>query len=182
MSWRTISTVKKIFEIELNHLLSRQDKVMRYNGGMNRPTKFVKTLSDEEQTKLLKSHQTSEKYRIRNRSQAILLSSERFSIDRIAEICRADRDTVSRWIDNWNNFGAGGLVDDEKTGRPPILTLEEAEKAIEIGLQNPKFPHRQLSKIKAETGKEISRLTLKNLLKKRLSLEENQVRIVEENG
>ena len=140
---------------------------MRYNGGMNRPTKFVKTLSDEEHNKLLENQQTSENYRIRNRSQAILLSSERFSIDHIGEICRADRDTVSRWIDNWNNFGFKGLVDNEKPGRPPILSLEEAEKAIEIGLQNPKFPHRQLSEIKAETGKEISKFTLKNLLKKK---------------
>ena len=140
---------------------------MRYNGGMNRPTKFVKTLSDEEHNKLLENQQTSENYRVRNRSQAILLSSERFSIDHIAEICRVDRDTVSRWIDNWNNLGFTGLVDNEKPGRPPILSLEEAEKAIEIGLQNPKFPHRQLSEIKAETGKEISKFTLKNLLKKK---------------
>lgn len=140
---------------------------MRYNGEMNKPTKFVKTLSDEEHNKLLENHQTSEKYRVRNRSQAILLSSERFSIDHIAEICRADRDTVSRWIDNWNKFGFNGLADDGKPGRPPILTPEEAEKAIEIGLKNPKFPHRQLSQIKVETGKEISKFTLKNLLKKK---------------
>ena len=106
---------------------------------MNRPTKFVKTLSDEEHNKLLENHQTSEKCRIRDRSQAILLSSERFSIDHIAEICRADRDTVSRWIDNWNKFGFNGLADDEKPGRPPILTPEEAEKAIEIGLKNPRI-------------------------------------------
>ena len=91
---------------------------MRYNGGMNRPTKFVRTLSDKEHNQLLENHQTSEKYRIRNRSQAILLSSERFSIDQIAEICRADRDTVSRWMAHWNKFGCNGLVDDEKPGRP----------------------------------------------------------------
>ncbi len=32
---------------------------------------------------------------------------------------------MSLWIDNWNKFGFKGLEDDEKTGRPPILTLEE---------------------------------------------------------
>ena len=140
---------------------------MKYNDEMNRPNKFVKTLSDKERNKLLDNQQTNEKYRIRNRSQAILLSSERFPIDQIAEICRVDRDTVSRWIDNWNKFGCNGLADNRKPGRPPILTPEEAEKAIEIGLKNPKFPHRQLSEIKAETGKEISKFTLKNLLKKK---------------
>ncbi len=131
------------------------------------PTKFVKTLSDEEHNKLLRNHQTSDNFRIRNRSHAILLSVEKFPIAEIAKICRVDRDTVSLWIDNWNEFGAAGLEDDEKPGRPSILSLEEQEKAVEIGLKNPKFPHRQLGEIKRETGKEISRFTLKNLLKKK---------------
>ena len=152
---------------------------MRYNGGMKIPTKFVKTLSDEEHNKLLGNHQISDNFRIRNRSQAILLSFEKFPIAEIAKICRVDRDTVSLWIDNWNEFGFKGLEDDEKPGRPPILTSEEAEKAVEIAIKNPKFPHRQLGEIKREIGKEISQYTLKNLEKKRLSLEKNQVRTVE---
>jgi transposase len=134
---------------------------------MKVPTKFVKTLSNEEHSKLLKNHQTNANFRIRNRSHAILLSWEQFSIDEIAKICRVDRDTVSLWIDNWNALKFDGLKDDEKPGRPPILTLEEAEKAVEIGLQNPKFPHRQLNEIKRQTGKEIGQFTLKNLLKKK---------------
>jgi len=134
---------------------------------MKVPTKFVKTLSDEEHNKLLRNHQTSDNFRIRNRSHAILLSWEKFSIDEIAKICRVDRDTVSLWIDNWNELKFEGLADDEKPGRPTVLTLEEAEKAVAIGLQNPKFPHRQLGEIKRETGKEISKFTLKNLLKKK---------------
>ena len=134
---------------------------------MKVPTKFVKTLSDEEHNKLLRNHQTSNNFRIRNRSHAILLSWGKFSIAEIAKICRADRDTVSLWIDNWNEFGFNGLEDEEKPGRPPILTLEEAEKAFEIAIKNPKFPHRQLGEIKRETGKEISHYTLKNLVKKK---------------
>jgi transposase len=135
---------------------------------MKVPTKFIKTLSQEEHSKLIENHQTSENYRLRNRSHAILLSFEEFSLAEIARICRADRDTVSSWIDNWNEFGCQGLEDEEKSGRPPILTLQEQEKAIEIALRNPKFPHRQLSEIKMESGKEISSYTLKNLLKKKI--------------
>jgi len=134
---------------------------------MKVPTKFIKTLSQEEHSRLVENHQTSENFRLRNRSHAILLSFERFPIAEIAKICRVDRDTVSLWIDNWNEFGEKGLADEEKSGRPPILTLEEQEKALEIALRNPKFPHRQLSRIKAESGKEISHWTLKNLLKKK---------------
>lgn len=134
---------------------------------MKIPTKFVKTLSEEDHNKLTQNHQTSENFRVRNRSHAILLSFERFPIAEIARICRVDRDTVSGWIDNWNEFGEKGLEDEEKSGRPPILTLEEQEKAVQIALRNPKFPHRQLQEIKRESGKEISSYTLKNLIKKK---------------
>lgn len=136
---------------------------------MKVPTKFIKTLSQEEHSRLVENHQTSGNFRLRNRSHAILLSVEKFPIAEIARICRVDRDTVSLWIDNWNEFGEKGLEDEEKSGRPPILTKEEQEKAIEIALRNPKFPHRQLEEIKKESGKEISQYTLKNLLKKKIT-------------
>jgi transposase len=135
---------------------------------MKVPTKFITALSEEEYSKLIKNHQTSNNFRVRNRSHAILLSLEKFPIAEIAKICRVDRDTVSGWLNNWNEFKFKGLEDEEKSGRPPVLSLAEQEKAIEIGLKNPKFPHRQLTEIKAETGKEISEWTLKNLLKKKI--------------
>ncbi len=96
-----------------------------------------------------------------------MLSFEKYPIAEIARICRVDRDTVSGWIDNWNELGEKGLEDGEKPGRPLILSLEEQEKAVETAMKNPKFPHRQLSAIKQESGKEISRFTLKNLIKKK---------------
>jgi transposase len=137
------------------------------NERMKVPTKFITALSEEEHSELIKNHQTSNNFRVRNRSHAILLSLEKFPITEIAKICRVDRDTVSGWINNWNEFKFKGLEDEEKSGRPLVLTLAEQEKAIETGLKNPKFPHRQLNEIKAETGKEISAWTLKNLLKKK---------------
>ncbi len=124
-------------------------------------------MSPEEHSSLVENHQTSENFRLRNRSHAILLSFEKYPIAEIARICRVDRDTVSGWIDNWNELGEKGLEDGEKPGRPLILSLEEQEKAVETAMKNPKFPHRQLSAIKQESGKEISRFTLKNLIKKK---------------
>ena len=146
---------------------------------MNVPTKFVEILTEEDYTKLVENHRKSKNHRVRNRAHAVLLSFEKYPIDEIAAICGVHRNAVSRWINRWNEFGFKGLSDVEKKGRPPILTLEEQAKTVEIALLNPKFPHRQLSQIKAETGKTISSYTLKRLLKKRLDLEKNQVGIVE---
>ena len=134
---------------------------------MNVPSKFIEVLSEEDYTKLVENHQNSENFRVRNRSHAILLSFQKYPIDEIAAICGVHRNAVSRWIDRWNEFGLKGLSDVEKNGRPPILNLEEQAMTIEIAMRNPKFPHRQLSQIKAETGKTISQYTLKRVLEKK---------------
>ena len=131
--------------------------------------------------RLLENYQTAGNFRVRNRSQAILLSFQKYSVDDIAQICRVHRTTVCIWIDKWK-APQQRLEDQERSGRPPILNLEEQAKAIEIGLKNPKFPHRQLSEIERETGKEISQGTLKRMLKKRLSVETDQTRIMEKDG
>jgi transposase len=136
---------------------------------MNIPNKFVKTLSDEERKKLIENHQNHPNFRVRHRSHAILLSHQGSSREEIARICRVQRDTVSLWIDAWQECGCKGLEDNKRSGRPPILTVEEQEKAFAIAMKNPKFPHRQLSEISQETGKEISKFTLKDLIKKKTS-------------
>lgn len=148
---------------------------------MNVPNKFIEILSEEDYTKLVENHQRSENFRLRNRSHAIVLSFEKYPIEEISKICGVHRNTVSRWIERWNEGGLKGLGDVAKNGRPPILTLEEQARTVEIALENPKFPHRQLSQIEAATGKTISAYTLKRLLKKRLDLEKDQVGIVETN-
>lgn len=133
---------------------------------MNMPNKFVKTLSDQDCQKLLENYQTAINFRVRNRSNAILLSFEKYPVEEIAQICRVHRTTICIWIDKWNAHQR--LEDKERSGRPPTLNVEEQAKAIEIGLKNPKFPHRGLGEIERATGKEISQATLKRMLKKKI--------------
>jgi transposase len=135
---------------------------------MNKPNKFIETLTDAEYNQLLENYQKSDNFRVRNRSHAILLSFQKYPIDEIAEICGVHRTSVCIWIDKWQSVGMEALVDQEREGRPPILTSEEQAQAIEIALLNPKFPARQLAQIKAETGKDLSQWTLKRMLKKRI--------------
>lgn len=133
---------------------------------MNMPNKFIETLSDKDYQKLLENYQSATNFRVRNRSQAILLSFQKYPVDEIAQICRVHRTTICIWIDKWNAHQR--LEDKKRSGRRPHLNLEEQAKAIEIGLKNPKFPHRGLGEIERETGKQISRATLKRMLKKKI--------------
>jgi transposase len=135
---------------------------------MNMPNKFVENLVDTEYQKLLENYQTSDNFRLRTRSHAIMLSFQRYPIEEIASICGVHRNTVGRWINWWKEAGEAALSDAPKTGRTPILTVEEQAKAVEVGLQNPRFPHRELAEIERQTGKRISAYTLKRLLKKKI--------------
>jgi transposase len=134
---------------------------------MKVPTLFVEALSAADRQLLTDYHQTAKNSRVRNRAHAVLLSANKFSVDQIARIFEVDRDTVSEWIRNWNKLGESGLADEARSGRPPIMTPVEQEKALTTALKNPKFPHRQLSEIAKESGKKISSDTLKRMIKKK---------------
>lgn len=109
---------------------------------MKTPTKFVKPLTAEEHNKLVENHQRHDNFRVRNRCHAIRVSAEGYAIDEIAVICRVHRNSVSRWINRWNELGFEGLADFQRTGRPAILTAQEKEKAVAMALENRRFPAR----------------------------------------
>lgn len=134
---------------------------------MKTPTKFITDLSPTEIAELIENYQAHPNFRVRNRSHAVLLSHQGYSVDQIAQICRVDRDTVSLWLNQWNQSKFAGLADEVRSGRPRTLTPAQEEQAVEIALQNPRFPKRQINEIAAATGKQISEWTLKALLKKK---------------
>ncbi|MBA3600915.1 MAG: helix-turn-helix domain-containing protein [Acidobacteria bacterium] len=44
-----------------------------------------------------------------------------------------------RWINRWNEYSLKGSADVQKNGRPPILTVEEQAKSVEIAMRNPRI-------------------------------------------
>jgi transposase len=100
------------------------------------------------------------------RAHAVLLSDRRYSIDRIADIFEVDRDTVRAWLARWDDDETDGLEDDPRAGRPASLTTEEQATALKLAGLEPRAPHQQLSALEQQTGKVISRATLKRLLKR----------------
>jgi len=103
---------------------------------------------------------------VRQRAHAVLLSDREYSVDQIADIYEVDRDTVTNWLDRWEDNGTRGLHDQEGRGRKPVLNEKEQKQAIKIVEQDPRSSNRSLAKIEKKTGKKISRETLKRLLKK----------------
>lgn len=127
--------------------------------------KFVKTISEPEKITLTEAMRNIADYRTRMRAHAILLSAEGFSIKEICKIYGVDRDTVSLWYDKWEASGIVGIFDSQRTGRPKMLTQEEATMVLENIKNNPRNLKAVATEIKKATGKSPSVKTIKRIAK-----------------
>lgn len=90
---------------------------------MEKPTEFVKPLTEEQRElleEIAKIHSLPEQ---RNRAHAILLSDQRYSIDQIADLYKVDRHLVDDWLERWNEREFDGLGD-----APNIFTIRPSHK------------------------------------------------------
>ena len=97
--------------------------------------RFVASLSEEEAAGLRAWYKEGPTHRLRQRAQAILLSARGWRVDALAEVFESDRDTVSRWLDHWEERVPGApleaaLADAPKSGRPPKLSPADAEEML----------------------------------------------------
>jgi transposase len=134
---------------------------------MPRPaSRFIEKLTKRQIQKLenLKDH--GDTSRIRHRAHAILLSHQGLSIVELVKIFGSTRLTISQWLDRWDASGFEDLADKPRPGSPTKLTESEHSQALDLLKQTPHNPSAVLSQIKEETGKQISRSTLKRMAKK----------------
>ncbi|OGU40480.1 MAG: hypothetical protein A2X61_12315 [Ignavibacteria bacterium GWB2_35_12] len=92
--------------------------------------KFVKELTNGDSEKLRNILKNCPSFKARMRANAILLSSNSFSIQAIAEVFNVHRDTVSSWLNNWETKGIMGLFDEPKPGRPKHISKEILEMPL----------------------------------------------------
>ncbi len=133
---------------------------------MSRPaSRFVEKLTKQQIQKLEEDYRHGDTSRIRERSHAILLSYQKTSVVELARIFQTSRTTISQWLDRWDSEGLAGLADKPRPGAPSKLTEHELSRAVELLKLSAHNPIAALLEIKQETGKEISRSTLKRIAK-----------------
>lgn len=131
---------------------------------MARPAdRFVKTLSDEDRRRLEHVWRNDARHRVRCRAHAVLLSSDGVPASDLCDIFGFSRHTIYDWLDRWDASGMNGLEDDERPGRTPILNDEERRLAERLIKENPRQPGLVIEEIKRQTGKVISRRSLRRL-------------------
>lgn len=86
---------------------------------------------------LTQLHQTGKTHRQRQRAHAVLLSAKGVTLDQLALMCDADRDTISGWLDAWQERGMDGLTDAPKSGRRRKIDGSLEAVLRDILIENP---------------------------------------------
>lgn len=98
---------------------------------------FVTELNSETRTTLRRIARHDSAPKRGERAHAVLLSDQGYKIDTIAEIFDRDRDTVSVWLNNWENHAFDGLDDAPRSGRPPSTSAAEDRTIVRAVQRHP---------------------------------------------
>jgi len=104
--------------------------------------------------------------RMRQRAEAVLLSHRGYQLGEIAHIVDLHRNTVSIWLDVWEDEGLMGLRDRDRSGCPSTLTPEEFEQVRAWVDEHSQMLKLVVARIAETFGKKISVDRLRQLLKK----------------
>jgi transposase len=127
--------------------------------------KFVYPCPYEQTNELKALVKNSETHRTRQRAHAILLSSDGLTKDDIAQIFGVLSDTVSGWIDKWEQFGQTRLKDKPRLGNLGILTQSEKAFVIKLCKKTPRSIPNIIATRFDKTGKRVSDSTIFRILK-----------------
>jgi len=127
--------------------------------------KYISPLNDTQRYELEELRKGSSKTKVRSRAHAILLSSEGFTIEELMEIFKVERDTISRWLNNWEQNGLEGLHDKVRSGRIPTLNKDEQNVLKKLIKENPRSSKMVAQKLFNQTGKKLSHWSVKRLAK-----------------
>ena len=134
---------------------------------MARPsTKFADVKTETQRKELTDMWKTHHCHYTRVRAHAVLLSGNGYEITRIVDIFGVERDSVSSWIDRFNEGGVKALEDDEHPGAPRMLNDKEQELLKQLFKKHPTWPGKILIELEKETGKQMSKWSLRKYAKR----------------
>ena len=127
--------------------------------------RFIQDLSQDTIQLLQKVYKKSRYHRVRQRAQCMLLSYQGYTIKELAFIFKVDRVTIYNWFNSWESKHFAGLYDRKGKGRHPILNDEQKDQIRQWVKAFPKNLNKIRALIREEFGLEVSKQTIKRVLK-----------------
>ena len=110
---------------------------------------------------------------VRDRLREILWSSHKISNEEISRRLNKSKDTIAKWIRNWNKYEYQGLLNKPIPGRNKILTETEEKEIISMVKRQPEDNYQGritckmlCAEIEQKFGKKITPEALRHYLKK----------------
>jgi transposase len=127
--------------------------------------RFIQGLNFETTKLLQRIHKESKHHKVRQRSQCILLSYQGYMANELAHIFKVNRITIYIWLNDWESRRFSSLYAKKRGGRPSTLNPAQKEKVRAWSKQYPKNLNKIADLIEQEFGLEISKSTIKRILK-----------------
>jgi transposase len=122
----------------------------------------------KETLKILKRIEKESKYpQVRKRALCIQLSYEGWEIKELIKILKVTRNTIYNWFNDWENYQLIGLYNRKGKGRKCKLNDQEKEIVKQWVKESPKKLEKVKEKIKKEWRIEISKETIKRIIKEK---------------
>ena len=128
--------------------------------------RFMGPLTEDELLDLTDLYSHSNKQATRRRAHAVLLSNKQFTMDQIALILDATRETVGYWFNSWEQKGLKGLDDLPRPGQDAIYDEDEITQFKALLQETPQQLKIAQAKLEQQTSKHSSGETLRRALKK----------------
>lgn len=129
-------------------------------GRVNKPI-----LLDSERIALESGFKTGITHCFRNRCHVILLKSEGRSSKDVGKITGMSNISVDSWVRRFKQSGIGGLSNKLGQGRKPLLNESDSESILRSIKANRQRLQAAKAEWEAESGKLVSRSTLRRFLK-----------------
>ena len=127
--------------------------------------RFVKKLAPGTISLLWRIYKHSKRYRVRQRSHCILLSSQGITVPQLARMFNVTQRTVYNWLNAWEARRFPGLYDDCGKGRKAKLTYSQKEQIKQWGKKFPKNLKKVIALVKEQFEIIVSKSTIKRVLK-----------------
>lgn len=128
--------------------------------------RFIRELNPTTRKFLERISRESKFFQVRDRAKCVILSYEGYSIKKLMGIFGVSRKTIYNWLTRWEEQQILGIYNQKGRGRKPKFNQEQKEQIKEWVKAEPKQLKKVVRKINNEWGIDVSKETIKRLIKK----------------